>query len=382
MAGRTVDLVAAGPCSPDPYDPAAPAWALAAGLAARGDRVRVLHPPGPSGGTPVDGVEAVRVDIPLRRPGAAVEGAELASAASRRIRVEADLVIRDPIGLGTLLGGRRRSGSTTLVGVVRGVELAAFDGVASHRHPVNLVERVETWRDRRSLRRLEREALAEADRLFYDDPEVPAALGREYSVDPRLLTPAPAPVLGGALPSREEARRQLRLPLDVLVVAAPVTSEDPNSPEAVAVQESFRRVRSLFVGARLVGVGAAAARTEPGVTWVPERTTSSLECAFVAADIALVAPSVPRFDPGSVLAMRSRCAVLASPTVRFATPPARAVQFAASSDPADLAAALAELLADPEGRRHLVEAGSAFAEGFDPERVATTIAVERRAVAA
>ncbi len=382
MAGRSVDLVAAGPCPADPYDPAAPAWALAAGIAARGDRVRVLHPLGPSSAEPPVGVEAVPVEIPLRRPGAAVEGATIASVAGRRLRPDAELVIRDPIGLGPLLGGRRRGGSPSLHGVVRGVELAAYDGVASHQHPVNFMGRVETWRDRRSVRRLEREALGEADRLFYDNPEVPAVLTREYSVDPRLLTEAPTPVLGGPLPSREEARRDLRLPLDVLVVAAPVLSEDPSAPEVDRVQESFRRVRSLFVGARLVGVGAPVARVEPGVAWVAGRDTASFERALVAADVALVAPSAPRFDVGSILAMRARCAVLASPLVQFSTPPEGAVRFAPSPDPADLAAALAELLADPEQRRHLVEAGRSFAARFEPERVASTITAERQLIAA
>ncbi len=382
MAGRTVDLVAAGPCTGDPYDPAAPAWALAAGVAAWGDAVRVLYSPGPSAAEAPPGVEAVPVETPLRRPGAAVEAAALATAAGRRLRPAAELVVRDPIGLGPLLGGRRRSGSPALVGVVRGVELAAYDGVTSHQHPVNWMGRVETWRDRRSLRRLEHEALAEADRLFYDAPEVPAFLAREYSVDPRLLVQAPTPVRGGTLPSREEARRQLRLPLDVLVVAAPLSSDDPSAPEADQVHESFRRVRSLFVGARLVGVGAAVPRSEPGVTWVADRGIASFERAFVAADVTLVAPTVPRFDVGCILAMRSRCAVLASPSVVFPNPPDRAVQFAASTDPADLAAALAELLADPEQRRRLVEAGGHFAERFEPERVAATITAERRLVAA
>ncbi len=382
MAGRTVDLVAAGPCPSDPYDPAAPSWALAAGVASGGDRVRVLHPPGPTAAPAPPGVEAVRVDLAVRRPGAAVEGAALAGAAGRRIRPEAELVVRDPIGLGPVFGGRRRSGSPSVVGIVRGVELAAYDGVAAHQHPGSFMGRVETWRDRRSVRRLEREALAEADRLFYDDPEVPAILAREYSVDPHLLTDAPTPVLGGTLPSRTNARGDLRLPLDVLVVAAPVGSEDASSPEVRAVQEAFRRVRSLFVGARLVGVGAAVDRVEPGVTWIPERDTASFERAFAAADVALIAPTVPRFDVGSVLALRAGCAVLASPSVRFPTAPDGAVRFAGSPDPADLAASLAELLADPEQRRMLGKAGAAFASRFDPERVAATVTAARRLLVA
>jgi hypothetical protein len=382
MAARTVDVVAPGPCPRDPYDPAAPAWALAAGVATWGDAVRVLYPPGPSASDPPPGVEAVCLDVPLRRPGAAVEGAAVAAAAGRRLRPAAEFVVRDPIGLGPILGTGRGRGSAAVVGVVRGVELAAYDGVVSHQHPVNWMGRVETWRDRRALRRLEREALHEAERLFYDDPEVPALLTREYSVDGRHLVLLPTPVAGGEPPSREDARRALRLPLDVPVVAGAVGSEDPESREAERLQESFRRVRSLFVGARLVGVGAAPRKSEPGVTWVPERDTASFEQAFAAADVGLIVPATPRFDPGSVLAMRARCAVLATPTLRFPADPDGAVQFAASTDPADLAAALAELLADPEQRRRRVEVASRFQERFSPERVAATVTAERRLLAA
>ncbi|MGA8275234.1 MAG: hypothetical protein WB852_02910, partial [Thermoplasmata archaeon] len=75
MPGRTIDLVAVGPCPRDPYDPAASAWALAAGFAAGGDEVRVLHPAGLAGAELPEGVLATLVDVPLRRPGAVVEGA-------------------------------------------------------------------------------------------------------------------------------------------------------------------------------------------------------------------------------------------------------------------------------------------------------------------
>jgi hypothetical protein len=382
MAGRTVDLIASGPCPRDPYDPAAPAWALAAGIASWGDSVRVLHPPGPVAGEAPPGVEPVRVETHFRRPGAAVEGAATASAASRHLRAAAELVIRDPLGIGPLFGGRRRGGAPTLVGVVRGLELAAYDGVATHQHPNGWMGRVETWRDRRTVRRLEQEALAEADHLYYDDPDLVNPLTRDYTLSPSRLTLTPRPVLGGTLPSRERARADLRLPLDVPVVAAPVGSDDPAAPEVEQVLDSFRRVRSLFVGARLVGVGAPVARVEPGVTWVAERDTASFERAFVAADVTLVAPSAPRFDVGAVLAMRAHSAILASPRVRFPVPSEGAVRFGESADPADLAAVLAELLADPAQRRRLVEAGARFAERFEPERVAVTATAERRLVAA
>ncbi|MGP8071572.1 MAG: hypothetical protein ACLPZM_00360 [Thermoplasmata archaeon] len=381
MVGRTVDLIAVGPCPNDPYDPAAPAWALAAGMATWGDRVRVLHPTGPSGAKPPEGVEALAIDLPLRRPGAAVEGAALALAAGRRLRPDTDLVVRDPFGLGPLTAGRQRSSGPPIAGIVRRVELTAYDGEPVHQHPPGFVGRVETWRDRRAVRRLEGEALAEATRLFYDSPELPALLQREYGVDPHLLEWAPPPVRGGAPPNREAARKALRLPLDVPVVAAPLSSDDPAISGAARMVESFRRVRSLFAGARLVLVGGTAP-TEPGLTTVPERDTASFERAFAAADVTIVAPSTVGFDVGAVLALRAPSAVLTSPAVRFPVDPERAVRVAPSEDPAELAAVLAELLADPTERRSLTEAGSRFAQRFDPERVAATVTAERRLLAA
>jgi glycosyltransferase involved in cell wall biosynthesis len=56
--------------------------------------------------------------------------------------------------------------------------------------------------------------------------------------------------------------------------------------------------------------------------------------------------------------------------VRFPLDPGRAVRTVGSDDPADLAAALAELLADTRERRDLSVAGERYADRFDPERVA------------
>ncbi|MGC2360186.1 MAG: hypothetical protein WA691_07805, partial [Thermoplasmata archaeon] len=126
MTSRTVDVVAAAPPSLDPYDPGAPAWALAGALAAQGDAVVVLHPSGPPASPPPPGTSAVPVDLPLRRPGAAVEGADFATAAARRLRKGADLVLRDPVGLGRLGLQRSRTGAPVVAAFVRGVELDSF----------------------------------------------------------------------------------------------------------------------------------------------------------------------------------------------------------------------------------------------------------------
>jgi hypothetical protein len=381
MPGRAVDLIALGPCPADPYHPAAPAWALAGGIASWGDRVRVLHPTGPASADPPEGVESLPIDLPLRRPGAVVEGATWALAAGRRIRPDAELVVRDPFGLGPIGPGHHHPGLPPIAGVVRRVELTEYDGEPVHQHPAGFVGRMETWRDRRAVRRLEREALAEATRIFYDSPDLPGLLQREYGIDPRVLEWAPAPVRSGVPETREVARTALRLPLDVPVVAAPLGSDDARISGAPRLVEAFHRVRSLFAGARLVLVGGTA-DTEPGLTALPDRETALFERAFAAADVTMIAPPTPGFDPGAVLALRAPCAVLVSPSVRFPVDPGPAVRVAPTEDPSDLAAVLAELLADPAERRLLAQAGERFATKFEPERIAATISAERRLVAA
>jgi glycosyltransferase involved in cell wall biosynthesis len=373
VPGRTIDLVAVGPCPRDPYDPAASAWALAAGFAAGGDAVRVLHPAGPAGAELPEGVVATLVDVPLRRPGAVVEGASLTQAAGRRIRPGADLVVRDPFGLGRLGLEGRRGGAPAVVGVVHRLELATYDAESSLRIPTSLFERVDTWRDRRAVRRLERVALDEAQHLVYDSPELPEVLAREYGISAGRLRPVPPSVRdSGSAFSREDARKEMHLPLDVPVVVAPLSSDDPSVSGANRVREAFRRMRSLFAGARLVVVGGTAP-SEPGVSSLPDRDSATFERAFAAGDVTLVAPSTIGFDPGVVLSLRARCPVIVGPGVRFPLDPGGAVRAVASDDPAELAAALAELLADGRERRELSVAGERYADRFHPLRVAAMV---------
>ncbi len=373
MPGRTIDLVAVGPCPRDPYDPAASAWALAAGFAAGGDEVRVLHPAGLAGAELPEGVLATLVDVPLRRPGAVVEGASLTQAAGRRIRPGADLVVRDPFGLGRLGLEGRRGSVPEVVGVVHRLELATYDAESALRSPTSLFERVDTWRDRRAVRRLERGALEEAQHLVYDSPELPEVLAREYGISAGRLRPVPPSVRDSGLNySREDARKEMHLPLDVPVVVAPLASEDPRISGADRVRDAFRRMRSLFAGARLVVVGGTAP-SEPGVSALPDRDSATFERAFAAGDVTLVAPSTIGFDPGVVLSLRARCPVIVGPGVRFPLDPDGAVRTVASDDPAELAAALAELLADRRERRDLSVAGERYAERFHPVRVAAMV---------
>jgi glycosyltransferase involved in cell wall biosynthesis len=373
MSSRTVDVVAAGPPSSDPYDPAQPAWALAAALAARGDSVVVLHPAGSPGGTPPPGTTAVPVEVPLRRPGAAIEGADFASAAAKRVRKESDVVLRDPAGLGRLGLHRGRNGGPTVAAFVRGIEIDSFDTEHRARPPAGFRDRLDTWRDRRAVRRLEEAALREADRLFYDSVRLPSDLLAKYGIPERRFRAALPPV--APLPlllTRDEARASFRIPADVPVVVAPAAFEQPEASGSDRAREAFHRVRSFFPGARLIVVGAPGP-AEPGVATAPERDSGTFARAIAAADIALFTRRVPGFDPGVVLALRAGRCVIVGPEVRLPVDPAQAVRAVTSDDPGELASALAELLADPAARRTLSAAGERYAAAFDPARIAEVV---------
>ncbi|MGI0071770.1 MAG: hypothetical protein ACRECT_06875 [Thermoplasmata archaeon] len=373
MAVRTVDVLAPGPPSSDPYDPAQPAWTLAGALAARGDSVRVLHPAGATGGDPPPGTTAVPVELPLRRPGAAVEGAEFAAAAARRIHPEAELVLRDPAGLGRL--GLRRGGprAPVLAAFVRWIELDAFDRERGGRAANGVRDRLDAWLDRRAVRRLEEAALKEADRLFYDAANLPSDLVQRYGIPERRFRAALPPVgTSGPAPTRESARRSFRIPADVPVVVAPAAFEQAESSGVDAAREAFRRVRSFFPGARLLVAGAAAP-AEPGVVVAPERDGATFARAFAAADVAIFGRRTPGFDPGVVLALRAGCCGIVGPGVRLPVDPAQAVRTVPADDPGELASVLAELLADPAARRSLAAGGERYAAAFEPARIAELV---------
>jgi len=373
MTSRTVDVIARGPPSTDPYDPAAEAWALAAALAARGDRVVVLHPAGSPGTAPPPGTTAVPVELPLRRPGAAVEGAEFAAAAARRLRPDADLVLRDPAGLGKLGLHRSARGGPVLGAFVREVELATFDRERGGRAPTGIRDRIDTWRDRRAVRRLEEAALREADRLFYDSPALPPELRKEYAIPERRFRPAlpPVPFLSEP-PTRDAARASFRIPADVPVVATLAAFEQSDLAGVDLAREAFRRVRSFFPGARLIVAGAMAPN-EPGVAVAEARDSATFARALVAADVVVFPRRPPGFDPGVVLALRAQRCVLAGPSVRLPVDPSAALRTVASDDPGEFASALAELLADPAVRRTLASAGERYAAPFEPARVAEVV---------
>jgi glycosyltransferase involved in cell wall biosynthesis len=380
MASRTVELVALGPPPVDPYEPWATAWALAAACAARSDRVRVLHPEGPRGAEPPAGTVGVPVPLPLRRPGAAPDEAEFAAAAGRRVAPGADLVLRDPAGFGSLGLGGRRAGRPKVVAFVRSIELRAFDRAHAARGSGRLVDRLDVWRYRRAVRRLEQAALNEADLLVTDAPELPRELAQEYGVPEQRLRPAVPPVPDLASPpSRDAARASLGIPTDVPVVVAPMAEERAEPAGLDRTCEAFRRIRPFFPGARLVVVGAAAP-ADPGVVSVPGRDPGSFSLGLRAANVALFAGRRPGFDPLLVSAMRAGVAPAAVPGIRLPVDPDGAVRYAPSDDPGDLASTLAELLADPTLCREVADRGEKNAEQYLPERVLQAVDAALREV--
>jgi len=373
MPGRTVDVVAVGPPPEDPYGPAASAWSLAGALAAQGDDVHVLHLPGSESGPVPAGVVAVPIEIPLRRPGGPGEPAEFASAAGRRLRPQTDFVLRDPVGLGSLGVRRSRHGPPTVAGFARGVELKSFEGERAGRAAAGFVDRLDNWRDRRSVRRLERAALEEADRLFYDASEVARSLTEVYGLPERKLVALPPAVpLLPALPTRDASRSDLRIPPDVPVVVAPTAFEAPEPSGLDRILEAFRRVRPFFPGVRLVVVGSPAP-SDPGVVALPERRAEALAGAFASANVAVFARRTPGFDPGIVLAARAGIPPIVLPDARPAVDARGGVRVAVSVDPGDLASTLAELLADPAAQKEAGTAAGKFAEPFHPDHVAATL---------
>jgi Glycosyltransferase Family 4 len=373
MASRTVDLVALGPPPLDPYEPASTAWALAEAFAAKGDRVRVLYPEGPAGGKPPAGTTPVLVPLPLKRPGAAVEGADFASAAGRRVHPGADLVVRDPAGLGALGLPGRRAERAPIVAFVRSGELIRFDHERLTRSRPRWMDRLDAWRDRRSVRRLERAALTEADLLFSDAPDLARAIATEYQLPDQRLRAAVPPVPDLPAPdSRTAARTALGIPPDVLVVVAAASSERAEAAGIDKARETFRRVRPFFPGVRLVVVGASAP-SDPGVVSVPARDPASFGLGLAAGNVALFAGGLPGFDPMVIGAMRLGCPVAAVPSVRLPADPDGAVRYSVSDDLGDLASVLAELLADPALCREVAARGQEHAAGYAPARIVEAI---------
>ncbi len=372
MAGSSIDLIAPGPAPADPYEPAASAWALARGLSARGHAVRVVHPAAASEAPAPDGIEVVTFPSVSRHVGYVRGDAELALAARRHLRPGVDVVIRDPLRPGALgVGGGHRA--PAVIALVRGVELEAFDQPGAPVPGRGLRARLDRWRDRSTLRKLELAAVSEARRVFCETSELAARLREEYGVAPERLGELRRAVgYPATMPTRAAARGAVGIPLDDPLVVAVAPSSDPADPGLARVREAFARLRPIFAGARLVLAGAAAPAGN-GITVRPARDTDSLATAVAAADLAVFLGGTPSFDPGVALALRAGVAVLTSPRVRLPPGTEAAVRRLSSDDTGELSSAFAELLADPAARRELARGAAEQASLFAPEQVAADL---------
>lgn len=373
MALRTIDLIALGSPTSDPYDPSATAWALARAYATRGDDVRVIRPEGPSQAPQPEGVASLEITVPLRRPGAAVDQAAFASEAGRHVRPTADVIVRDPSGLGAIRARGRSGGHPPLVAFVRLIELHAFDRERGRLTPRRWTDRLDTWRDRRDVRRFEKAALTEADVLFVDAPGLASAIATEYVVPAERVRTALPPVPDLPPPaSRDAARAMLDIPRDVPVAVSPVPENGKDTGGVDRARETFRRIRPLFPGARLIIVGASPP-TEPGLVAIPRRDAEAFGLGFAAANVALFAQNRGTFDPMVIGAMRAGCAVAAVPSLHLPVDPGDALKYAPTDDPGDLASILAELFADPALARETAAHGVEHSALYHPDRIVRAI---------
>ncbi len=367
MATASVDLVAPGPFPDDPYDPAAPAWTLALGLKARHLDVRVVYPttegaPPPPAGLAAEGFPALPPHL-----GYARGDAELARAARRHLRPGVEVVVRDPLRPGPL--GAERHGR--LVGLVRRLEI---DALPTPGGPAASVAggsrgRWGRWRERATVRRLEAAALKEADVLLCEGRPLADRLRDVYGFDTRAAMPIGRGVNFPDAPTdRRAARLAIGVPPDDPVVVAVAPLDDKGHVSLAAAREAFQRLRPIFAGAHLVLAGAAADAGN-GVTVRPARSLEQFVLAIGAGDLAVFAGPRPPSDPGVALALRlGVCPIVA----RGAELPAEvepAVRRVDGGTP-ELASAIAELLADPAGRRALGADAAKIAGRFSPTSVA------------
>ncbi len=373
MTRRIVDLIAPGPPTADPYAPAAPAWALAAGFARLGDAVQVVHPAGDGGPPPPPGVATVAFPSIPRHVGSARGDAELAHAARQRLRPTAELVVRDPLRPGAL-GLPHGTHGPRLLALVRAAELDAGNDDPSTKAPVGLRGRIDRWRERTVLYRLEREALEEAETLYCEGPELLRSLAERFGLPASRLRELPRAVaLPDPAPTREGSRDRIGIPHDDPLVVALAAADDPNDPGLARTREAFVRIRPLFAGAHLVLAGASAASGN-AITVVPSRDLESLATAIAAADVAVFPTGTAGPEPGVLLALRSAVACVVAADSGLPAGADGAVRRLAGGDAGDLASVLAELLADPAGRRELASRARNYGERFAPERVASGVA--------
>jgi Glycosyltransferase Family 4 len=367
MVPRTIDLVAAGPPSEDIYDPAAPAWALAAGLSGRGHSVQVVYPGTPNGVPVPPGVTAVAFSGVTEHVGTFRGDAEIAHLAGRHLRRQVEVVVRDPAGFGPI-GHHARS--ARIVAFVRSLSTASLAPEPASPTSGGFRSKLAWWGERRDARHLEKEALREASVVYCSTSAMRESLHRTYGLLPGRLHIAPTAVAEGPEPiSREAARRKLGVPDDVAVVAVLPIGGVATAESLAPSLEAFVRLRKLYPGSRLAVVGAPSV-TAPGAIAVPDSRRPTVAAVCAGADVGLIVGQGAEAEGALVLGLRAGLSFVAPPALDLGEMFVGAVRRADTGDPAELAAALVGLIADTSERKELAEKGRKLAERFLPARVA------------
>ncbi|HUI38146.1 MAG TPA: glycosyltransferase family 4 protein [Thermoplasmata archaeon] len=369
MAGWRLEFLATAP----PDDPTSGlsrvVWELAIALSGRGHTARVLFPGPGTAPSAYRGVAAVPVpEGPAsRRP----FGRDIAIGrnASRLLDPRSDVVVGNDEKAGALATPARRHGRPVFVMMVHDVGLHAFDTLRPLEPDRGWRQRLGNWLDRRALRKLESTALRRASVVLVGSELNRRLLEEHYRLrGPRVeILPygVPDPVDVGP---RDDARRTLKVPLDVPVVS--FIGRNPERQGLPIALEAFRRVRTFFPGARFLVAGASVP-AEPGV--MPLGTVDETTKARVlrASDVFLFPTHYEGFGLAPREAMRYGVATIVSRSVPLdGADPKRTTRVVATDEAGDYASELAELLADPPMRRAIGEAGRAYADGFSYARMA------------
>jgi glycosyltransferase involved in cell wall biosynthesis len=346
-------------------------WELAAALTARGHRVRVLYPAESHGAHGAfRGVERVPVPVTgqTRRP----FGRDIAIGknASRLIDPESTVVVGNDEKAGALSIPSGRNGhGPILVQVVHDVALHTFDTLRPLEPDGGIRQRLGNWVDRRTLKRLEGDALNRAAAVLIAS-ELNRKLLTEYYRVPSgrvHLVPhgVPDPLEVGA---RADARLALHLPNDVPVIA--FIGRTPERQGLPLALDAFRRVRQLFPGSRFVIVGSKVP-SEAGVMVLGPVDESTKAQVLRAADLFLFPARYEGFGLAPREAMRYGVPAIVSAHVPMdGANLERDLRCVSTDDAGEYAAALAELIADPALRRQIGDAGKAYADQFSYPKMA------------
>jgi glycosyltransferase involved in cell wall biosynthesis len=369
MAWR-IDFLATAPPQDQTSGLSRAVWSLAAALVARGHSARVLFPSTNLAARPdFQGVTAIPVPDPgdRRRP----FGRDIAIGrnASDLLDPEADIVVGNDEKAGALEWRKRPNGRPVFAMIVHDVSVHTFDTLRPLQPSSGLRQKVGDWLDRRALKRLETNAYGRA-RVILVPSEVNRELLRQHYgiADGRVqLMPVGVadPIDAG---TKSEARLALKLPPDIPVVS--FIGRTPERQGLPTVLETFRRVRVLFPGVRLLLVGCQAP-SEPGVQALGVVDELTKGRVLRASDVFLFPTRYEGFGLAPREAMRYGVPVVVSRHVPLEGIDAKnAVRIVASDDAGDYAAELAGLLADPPMRRTMGEAGRRYADGFSYARMA------------